>query len=516
MNRFFALSLAGLFAAIIPPALWAEHPDGSPQVEGFMADTGDGYVQHVFASVVSELPLSIANGEVLEIVTANPPEAGDPALHLLRADTREQVAFDDSSDGANGARLTYSASSGDFILVVRARTADSGGVTRLFRGSVLWRDAVVFGGAQITYANLQAGETLQSVALPGGPPNRHRLYLLDTGNGHIIPTPSRSGVGGAVILDLETDQGARTLLVGVRPAVAPGYVRIVRNDAALPGSDRDRDGLGSSLEADIGTCETTTQSVSTAGGDRFDCRRAADPRDTDGDGLRDDWETLGLMRFYERAPQVRVHEALRLPAWGASPRHKDVFIEVDFMQRSAGETVLPMSATRARAFAMNYNDTLTNPDPAAIRRRASTLANPDGLHGIRAHLDIGRNAIGAADAVMFGNWGGFSATAPVTDASGGVAGADYNTVWHQSLSPNRRGVFRYLPGYDGGGGQTAINNYAATGPINSVSVLAHEFGHAMGMGHSGPPRQRCGGSELYGELSEHHELRLYQCWRGLL
>lgn len=485
------LAILGILALVFTPAAWADHSAQHPPVyEGsdpFFEEPDNGRLRRTFATPITEIPVTIAPGEVLEIITNNPPEDGDPALHLLRQDTREEVAFDDSSDGALGARLTYSASSGEFILVVRARRPEDAGVTRLFRGSNLWMEDIAFGGGQLLFDGLRAGETLQSVQLPNGPTSGHRLYLLDGDGVHITQAVALSAVGGARLIEIEDDLASATVLVGTNGTVPSGFVRIVHNDVNLPGHDLDGDGLGTELEQDIGTCDRDDLTVPSAGDEVFSCERLADLRDTDGDGLRDDWETLGVMRIEERSENVRVHEAMKLPAWGASPRHKDVFIEVDFMQRSVGEFPITMTANGALMFNTFYADQVFPAATEEILRRARVLRNPDGNNGIRVHLDIGRDPEFPDHAVVYGDWGGFNPVAPVETGSGSVVGADYTTAWQDNMTVNRRGIFRYILAYDGGGGQTGIDSYSATGPINGINTLAHEFGHAMGMGHSGPP-----------------------------
>lgn len=55
------------------------------------------------------------------------------------------------------------------------------------------------------------------------------------------------------------------------------------------------------------------------------------------------------------------------------------------------------------------------------------------------------------------------------------------------MAPARRGIFRYMLPYSSGGGSNPANTYACSGGIDSGWLLAHECGHAMGLGHSGPP-----------------------------
>ena len=51
----------------------------------------------------------------------------------------------------------------------------------------------------------------------------------------------------------------------------------------------------------------------------------AEVADTDGDGLCDGWEVLGIKQATSLYP---LSPATQLPAWGADPLHKDVFVQV--------------------------------------------------------------------------------------------------------------------------------------------------------------------------------------------
>jgi len=85
---------------------------------------------------------------------------------------------------------------------------------------------------------------------------------------------------------------------------------------------------------------------------------AASAVDTDHDGLPDGWE------------RGTTPQGLNLKALGASPKHRDVFVEMSYSWRS-GKAYLPCTELDRiyRAFAR------------------APLANPDGTTGIRLHID---------------------------------------------------------------------------------------------------------------------------------
>ncbi|MAU01384.1 MAG: hypothetical protein CL608_29950 [Anaerolineaceae bacterium] len=108
------------------------------------------------------------------------------------------------------------------------------------------------------------------------------------------------------------------------------------------------------------------------------------PNDTDCDGLLDEWETQGY--DYDGDDIIDVN----LPAMGADPLHKDIFVEIDYM----------VGVTHTH-----------KPDPQAIQMIVNSfdtapVDNPDGTTGIHLHVDYG-----ADSPLTWGNqetWGALS------------------------------------------------------------------------------------------------------------
>ena len=438
-------------------------------------------------SVINEFVLTTNSGEVLDIATSNVSAGGDPVIHLLDQNTGQQLAVGETGAEGQAARLSYSGPSTQFILVVRSRIQNSGGSADLLKNGQPWQQDVEFGGWHLAYAELPSFERLQMVHLPNGATGTQLMFVL-AGNNRDIAFRIKGGrLGGAPGYAITSNLGRRIVIAGSPSSESSGRVRIVRNDAGvLPQIDADNDGLGAELEAALGTCDSLTGSTTGIDGITFDCSIASDPKDTDGDGLRDDWEVLGLERRYLHSTSTFVIEDLLLPAWGADPRHKDLFIEFDFAERELNEAPQRLEASRARQFAAYYADQINEPTPQRDALSAAILRNPDGTRGINVHLDTGRVPETIADARLYGDWGGYTSVPAILDGNGDFVGANFKTAWLDNMSPARRGIFRYMLAYSSGGGSVPINSFAVAGPMNNAWVLAHEFGHGMGLGHSGP------------------------------
>ena len=104
------------------------------------------------------------------------------------------------------------------------------------------------------------------------------------------------------------------------------------------------------------------------------CGATADPLDSDGDALPDDWELQGVDVDGNGTVD------LDLPALGADAFHKDVFVEVDWME-------VPGPEGHSDAYLLG----------ALERVRQAFLAapvdNPDGQTGIVLHVDAGPESV---------------------------------------------------------------------------------------------------------------------------
>ncbi|MGZ5449132.1 MAG: hypothetical protein ACXW5U_14060 [Thermoanaerobaculia bacterium] len=428
----------------------------------------------VTATVVSEYAIDLTASTRVIFRTENLSPGSAPVLHLFDAGGSE-VSMNDNGGPGLAARLAYTPPvAGNYRLLVRSRTMEAAGTCDVTMNDASWQSAVAFGGWQTTLEQLRAGEMLETVKMPNGAKGAHLLLVLKADGVGAAIRAYGNGTTGAAAVSLPAALGNRIVVAGVNRRGSAGAVRLVRNDKGINGHDVDADGLGDELEAAIGTCSALS---GIAG--NFDCSQATDARDTDGDGISDGWEVLGRRGVSPHQP---------LPLWGADPRHKDLFVEVDFMQRSPGEAERLMTPAHALKFAAYYGDRIGPADPLRQAYRAAILRNPDHESGIRVHLDIGVDPISPADATTFGDWGGHNVIPPVQNSSGAWVGARYQDAWQEHLLPARHGIFRHAPVPAGGGGSNTENWLSFSAGIDQPWVLAHESGHAQGMGHSGPSK----------------------------
>jgi TolB protein len=208
--------------------------------------------------------------------------------------------------------------------------------------------------------------------------------------------------------------------------------------------------------------------------------------DADGDALSDSWETEGIDVDGDGAVD------LDLPAMGASPSHKDIFLEIDYM---TGHALSQAAVDRVvAAFA------------------AAPVDNPDGVPGITLHVDNGPASF--MNPVDGTPWGGLSdsdalarqavlgtSTNGVYDWSAvdAVKAANFEDararVFHYVVSGNQygsasntsSGISRNADGAAfGDGASDLLVTLGGSGTIDEeAGTLMHELGHNLGLKHGG-------------------------------
>jgi hypothetical protein len=224
------------------------------------------------------------------------------------------------------------------------------------------------------------------------------------------------------------------------------------------------------------TIQVSVQNEDGTVSNSLDYRLAAnmDELDSDGDGLPDVWEKNGYDANNDGTIDVD------LPALGADPFHKDLFVEVDWMSAAA-----PNNTIWAR-----IENTFAN----------APVLNSDGNPGIAIHIDRGAgsgggggNIIAYADRIRYDN------STPVP----GVSYTNFYTVKSNNFNANRLNVYRYCVfawdnGHQAGSSGQAegfiandffvsLGSWGADGQRDDfqVGTFIHELGHTLNLLHGG-------------------------------
>lgn len=211
--------------------------------------------------------------------------------------------------------------------------------------------------------------------------------------------------------------------------------------------------------------------------------------DRDGDGLWDSWETNGVDVDYDGTIDLPIHK----PPYNADPDHKDIFLEIDWMETATH------SHKPKQAAIDNVTEAFAN---APID--AGGIDNPDGKPGITLHVDVS-NKVPHQDHLDF----------PDKDGNLPPGVGNFDTVKAANFDPKRRSVYHYCifahdrgtvlgesgraecPGNDlivslGGwnsGGYDLDHDGLPDKDVGTVmqqaGTLMHELGHNLNLRHGG-------------------------------
>lgn len=401
------------------------------------------YAQTVEASAWTRVPLELAAQAEITLETRDPTPGAAAVLHLWDVAARAEVARSHAARWLGSRqRLLFRNRTSEprsYQLLVLARSDAEHGAADVWRDGVLWLPRAKLGGARVRMAS---GSNIvhQVAALPGSP-RAATLLALDADQ-RVIAIDERSGPTG--LPRLPGDEHIDSLALAPEGA-EPGMFRLYANDS----TDRDQDGLGRRLERALSTCDHPDQrGCNSSALARF--YRSVGTRDSDRDGLTDGDEVLGGQGA-----------ALDLPRFGADPRHKDVFVEIDHQ-------------ARLDSLGFSERDLV---EIAALFRAGSarSLRNPDQLPGVRVHFDAGFTPSDRRWLALFGDHGG----------SGASAAKEYRSARARDFTPSRSGFFRYAFSTRTGRGQTSGDAFTVNRDLARVTIFAHELGHTLGLKHHG-------------------------------
>ena len=187
--------------------------------------------------------------------------------------------------------------------------------------------------------------------------------------------------------------------------------------------------------------------------------------DTDGDAIDDGDEVLGTA------------DGLDLPAMGAHPLRRDIFIEYDWFDDD-----------RDCAF-HSHQPTAAMVDLVSASFADAPVFNADGSSGIRVHHDYGQggaftggNFIDDPDGVIAGHVGG----SEFRDYKAANFAAERHGYFHWCLLPHRYDTSSGSSGYaEIDGDDFIVSLYCAFSTQNVANTIQHELGHNLNLRHGG-------------------------------
>lgn len=401
----------------------------------------------------------------------------DPVMHLMNGhgDAPFQITMDDDGGGGLNSRIVFTATSTVAVtIVVRSYSNGSQG-PGFFKRNGVTIGAAHFGGTHIPVP--AAARSYQTSLAFTGTDDTVILALNAGYYGAAYWFNDDGGVGLASRIPTFSPN-APWVVVGAWSTA--GVANSYANDT---GDDWDLDGLGVGLERELGVCDRASDPG---------CGSIFNYADSDRDGIADALEIFGK--------DDGIHP-LHLAKWGADPRRKDVYIELDWRSQNFGDTCGYPSTQTTNPLNVYTDDAGvdcaagSSPDcrHQAIRITEKFLPGPSGslrnlqsLDGVAVHLDIGINNPTQASQ-PYGDFGGSNMYDYFDSSRPGCNPPNNQPTCHALSFASRRGIFRHFvlhPETCDPGGSATVSSW--TGDISRIVTTAvHEIGHSVGLEHYG-------------------------------
>ncbi len=187
--------------------------------------------------------------------------------------------------------------------------------------------------------------------------------------------------------------------------------------------------------------------------------------DDDGDSLPNDWEING----YDANGDSIID--INLPALGADYRHKDIFVEMDYMANNCGGTHTP--------YGLAPNGTVISAIETVFDN--APVSNPDGTTGINIHLEL--DDLVTCDSDLNPVWTDFFAIKAANFDPNRTAVYHY-MIWANAYSGGTSSGLAQLPGTDFIVTLGSWSNGGGTDP-QKIGTFIHELGHNLNLTHGG-------------------------------
>jgi hypothetical protein len=287
-------------------------PRGMVSIQSLPAPEAGHEAVQVKASPVYLKDWLLTAGRQYTIETRGLSAGSDSVLYVLR-DGRQVAMNNDRGAGDRSSRVRFTPdTSGAHVLLIRALNEATAGTCDLYIDGQSCQQGIEFGGTTIHWP-WEPGDRFQTAHLPSTYAVPVDTLLFAFEGLDLVAWNDDGGIRGCSALTpavASQRDDAQVLVASYAPDEPQSeWVMLYRNQLSQP--DTDGDTLSDILEASLGTNPESA--------------------DTDGDGLRDDWELLGV-----RTPAGEED----LPAYagtglnkkrGSDPKVRDLFLEIDWI-----------------------------------------------------------------------------------------------------------------------------------------------------------------------------------------